>query len=136
MMSASEYSAGFELEENEKGNLSISFLQPGGSAWRSGQLHTGDVLVKVKSDGIEKEVAEMDDDELENMLGGTIMGDLELTVKTAAGEIKKVKLRKEKIDDEESIVKSYVLRGNKNIGYINLPGFYTREEDPAQVKQI
>ena len=129
MVSASEYSAGFELEENEKGNLSISFLQPGGSAWRSGQLHTGDVLVKVKSDGIEKEVAEMDDDELENMLGGTIMGDLEVTVKTAAGEIKKVKLRKEKIDDEESIVKSYVLRGNKNIGYINLPGFYTREEE-------
>jgi len=129
MMSASEFSAGFELEENDMGNLAISFLQPGGSAWRSGQLHTGDVLVRVKSEGIEKDVAEMDDDELDNLLSGTSMGELELTVKTTAGEIKTVKLRKEKIDDEESIVKSYVLYGKKNIGYINLPGFYTREEE-------
>ena len=48
-MSAAEYSAGFELEENDKGDLAISFLQPGGSAWRSGQLHTGDQLIKIKS---------------------------------------------------------------------------------------
>jgi carboxyl-terminal processing protease len=90
MMSASEYSAGFELEENDRGNLVISFLQPGGSAWRSGQLHTGDELVKVKSEGIEKDVAEMDGEELERMLGGTGMGDLYVTVKTTAGEIKTV----------------------------------------------
>jgi carboxyl-terminal processing protease len=128
-MSASEFSAGFELEENDKGDLVISFLQPGGSAWRSGQLHTGDQLVKIKSGGIEKEIVETDDeDELENMLGGTSAADLEITVKTAAGELKTVKLRKEKIDSEDDIVKSYVLQGNKNIGYINLPGFYSRED--------
>ncbi|MEP7236839.1 MAG: carboxy terminal-processing peptidase [Ferruginibacter sp.] len=129
-MSASEYSAGFELEENDKGDLAISFLQPGGSAWRSGQLHTGDQLIKIKSEGIEKDVSEIDDDdELDRMLGGNNQADLEVTVKTAAGELKTVKLRKEKIEDEESIVKSYVLQGNKNIGYINLPGFYSREDD-------
>jgi carboxyl-terminal processing protease len=128
-LSASEYSAGFELEENDKGDLVISFLQPGGSAWRSGQLHTGDQLVKIKSGSIEKEIVETDDeDELENMLGGTSAADLEITVKTAAGELKSVKLRKEKIDSEDDIVKSYVLQGNKNIGYINLPGFYSRED--------
>ncbi len=132
VMSASEYSAGFELEENDKGDLSISYLQPGGSAWRSGQLHTGDVLIKLKSEGIEKEIAEIEDgDELEKMLGGSSQADLEVTVKTAAGELKTVKLRKEKIDAEEGIVKSYVLHGNKNIGYINLPGFYSREDETS-----
>ncbi|MGB4842898.1 MAG: carboxy terminal-processing peptidase [Ferruginibacter sp.] len=129
-MSAAEYSAGFELEENDKGDLSISFLQPGGSAWRSGQIHTGDVLVKVKSDNVEKDIAEMnDDEELYNILGGSNQSELEVTVRTAAGELKTVKLRKEKIDAEEGIVKSYVLHGNKNIGYINLPGFYSREDE-------
>ncbi len=129
-MSASEYSAGFELEENDKGDLVISFLQPGGSAWRSGQLHTGDQLIKIKSEGVEKAITAMDDEaELERMLGGNNQADLEVTVKTAAGELKTVKLRKEKIEDEESIVKSYVLQGNKNIGYINLPGFYSREDE-------
>jgi carboxyl-terminal processing protease len=136
-MSASEYSAGFDLEENEKGEKAISFLQPGGSAWRSGQLHTGDLLVKVKTDGVEKTVADLDDDqELDNLLSGNNESELEITVRTTAGEMKTVKLSKEKITDEEGIVKSYVLHGNlpdrqagKNIGYINLPGFYSREND-------
>ncbi len=134
-LSASEYSAGFELEENDKGDIAIGFLQPGGSAWRSGQLHTGDILVKIKSEGIERVIAEITDEaELERILGGNNQADLEVTVKTAAGELKTVKLRQEKIADEEGIVKSYVLHGNKNIGYINLPGFYSREEDEKDVK--
>ncbi len=129
-MSATEFSAGFEVEDNDKGDLAISFLQPGGSAWRSGQLHTGDQLIKLKSEGIEKEITEITDDaELDKMLGGNNPADLEVTVKTAAGELKTVNLRKEKIDDEEGIVKSYVLHGAKNIGYINLPGFYSREDE-------
>ncbi len=128
-MSGSEYNAGFELEENDKGDLTIGFLQPGGSAWRSGQLHKGDVLVKIKTDGIEKDISEIEEEELEKMLGGNSQSDLEITIKTAAGELRSVKLRKEKIDDEQGIVKSYVLQSNKKIGYINLPGFYSREEE-------
>ena len=128
-MSASEFSAGFELEENDKGDLAINFLQPGGSAWRSGQLHTGDQLIKIKIDAVEKDIAETDEDELDRILGGNTPGDVEVTVKTAAGELKTVKLRKEKVDDEEGVVKSYVLHGGKNIGYINLPGFYSREDE-------
>jgi len=127
--SASEFSAGLDLSVNEKEEVVISFLQPGGSAWRSGQLHTGDVLIKVKSGTREKTVEEMSEDELENLLSGDSEADLEVTVRTASGELKTVKLHKEKISDDESIVKSYVLHGQKNIGYINLPGFYSREEE-------
>lgn len=130
MVTASEFSAGFELEKNEKGEKAISYLQPGGSAWRSGQLHTGDQLLKLKSGGVEKNINDIeDDDELKKMLTGTSQSDLEVTVRTAAGEEKTVKLSKEKITAEEGIVKSYVLHGSKNIGYINLPGFYSREDD-------
>lgn len=131
-MSASEYSAGFDIEENDKGDIVISFLQPGGSAWRSGKLHKGDVLVKLKVDGVEKNIADMDDDDLDKMLGGSSQSDIEVTIKTAAGELKTVKLSKEKTDSEEAVVKSYVLHGNKNIGYINLPGFYSREDDSVE----
>ena len=128
-MSASEYSSGFDLEENEKGDLSISYLQPGGSAWRSGQLHQGDVLLKVNVNGKEKEVADISEEELNSFLSGSNEDDVEITVKTAAGEIKNVKLSKEKVSDEGSVVKSYVLHGARNIGYINLPGFYSRESE-------
>ena len=127
MLSASEYSAGFDLEENDKGDLNISYLQPGGSAWRSGQLHTGDILIKVKVNGNEKRVEDLAEGELDRFLTGSSQDDLEITVKTASGEMKTVKLSKEKVSDDGSVVKSYVLRSGKNVGYINLPGFYSRE---------
>jgi len=114
LTSAAEYSAGFDLQENEKGDKTIGFLQPGGSAWRSGQLHSGDVLVKVKVDGKETDIADIeDDDELESLLSGTSESGIEVTVRTTAGELKNVKLTKEKINAEEGIVKSYVLHGKK-----------------------
>jgi carboxyl-terminal processing protease len=36
-----------------------------------------------------------------------------------------VVLRKEMMDAEENVVKSFILRGQRKIGYISLPGFYT-----------
>lgn len=124
--SASEYSAGLELEENERGEMAISFLQPGGSAWRSGKLFKGDILLKIKSNG---KVYELDTDldfDIENLFSGDNPEPIEITVKSAAGEVKTVLLQKEKITDEAEIVKSFVINEGKKIGYIQLPGFYSR----------
>jgi carboxyl-terminal processing protease len=129
LVSAMEYSAGLAIDENDKGDKTIGFLQPGGSAWKSGQLHKGDILLKVKINGVEKDVADMKADELEELLSGTKSGDIEITFKTAAGVVKTTKLLLEKVTDEEEKVKSYVVKSVKKIGYINLPGFYSREED-------
>ena len=38
------------IEENEKGEIAIVHLTPGGAAWRSNQLHVGDVFLKIKVD--------------------------------------------------------------------------------------
>ncbi len=131
-LSGSEYSVGFDVEENDKGDKTIGYLQPGGSAWRSGNLHKGDVLQKVKINEVEKEVEDIPAAELKNIIKGNSETDVEVTVKTVTGEQKKVKLSKEKIANEEGIVKSYVLHGSKNVGYINLPGFYSRENENAK----
>lgn len=127
-MSASEYSVGFDIEENDKGEPVVSFLQPGGSAWRNGQLHKGDVVTAVKVGKQFKNIADATDDELEEAFGGSARAETEIKVRTVTGENKTVKLAKEKISSEEDVVKSYVLSGSSNIGYINLPGFYSREE--------
>ncbi len=126
-VSAEEFTAGFTLEKDDKGNILIDYLQPGGSAWKSGQVHKGDELLKVKTEKQEYDVADLSEEEVEGLLGQN--GSLEITIKTIAGEEKKVKLAQEKITDEESVVKSYLLKADKNYGYISLPGFYSREEE-------
>ena len=126
-VSAEEFTAGFTLEENEKGERLIDHLQPGGSAWRSGQVHKGDVLLKIAIDKKEYNAADLSDSQISSLLGSS--GNMIMTVKTIAGEIKTVKLAQEKITDEESTVKSYLVKSTKTFGYIDLPGFYSRETD-------
>ncbi|HEU5147837.1 MAG TPA: hypothetical protein VFT90_14020, partial [Chryseosolibacter sp.] len=43
-LSNKDYYFGFMLDEDENGNVVISALAPGGSAWKSGALHVSDVL--------------------------------------------------------------------------------------------
>lgn len=131
-MSASEYSLGFDVEENDKGEPQVSFLQPGGSAWRNGELHKGDVLVAVRIGKEFKNITDLTESEIEAVFAGRDKSDTEIKVRTVTGEIKIVKLAKEKISSEEEVVKSYILKGNSNIGYINLPGFYSRENTAMQ----
>ncbi|MBL0144442.1 MAG: hypothetical protein IPP48_00375 [Chitinophagaceae bacterium] len=52
--SATEFSSGLDLEENDDGDIAIDYLQPGSSAWRSGQLHKGDVIQSVNVGGKKK----------------------------------------------------------------------------------
>ncbi len=131
-LSGFEYSTGMNLEQNEDGNYEVSRLEPGGNAWRTGQLHKGDIVLSIREGtGGERQLAEMDDEEVQQLLRGNSDVKVELSVKTAAGLTKKITLSKEKVTDDEGIVKSYVIHGQRRIGYIQLPGFYSRESESA-----
>jgi len=65
-------------------------------------------------------------EELEEVLDRSNLSALELTVRQSKGLRKTVVLKKEKIETEENTVKGFVLNGIKKIGYLSLPGFYTR----------
>ncbi len=130
-LSGFEYSIGMSLEQNEEGNYEVDRLEPGGSAWRSGELHKGDIVLSIKK-GNEPptELSDMDEDEVEALMSGSSDEKMELTVKTTAGITKKITLSKEKVTDDEGIVKSYVIgSGSQKTGYIQLPGFYSRESE-------
>ena len=127
LVSASEYTIGLDLVRGDKGELLIEYLEPGGSAWRNGKLHAGDQIIKIKLGVKEYLVERMEDAEISNLFTGKDNEAISITVKTRTGEQKRADLLFEKITDEESVVKSYVIQSEKNIGYINLPGFYSRE---------
>jgi carboxyl-terminal processing protease len=132
-MSGLEYSAGFEVDENDKGEWIISYLVPGGAAWRNGELHKGDIILKIKSgDKPELILSETSPERLGGILEGSSNEKITITVRTLAGVQKAVQLEKEKITDEEGIVKSFVLNGSKKIGYITLPGFYVKEGEETE----
>ncbi|MEO6722936.1 MAG: S41 family peptidase, partial [Ferruginibacter sp.] len=129
-MSGLEFSTGFEMDENEKGEWVITYLVPGGPAWRNGELHKGDVLLKIKSGNKpELDLADASTEQLGRILESSSNEKITITVRTISGAQKVAVLSKEKITNEEGVVKSYILTGAKKIGYITLPGFYVKEGD-------
>lgn len=129
-ISVNELSFGIVIEEDDKDNIIIGRLIPGGPAWKTNELNKGDILLNIKtSSGKKLDVEEFDFDEIENFLDVGEEKRIEITVRKSNGIQKTVSLEREQIRDEDNIVKSFVLNGEKKIGYISLPGFYTEWEN-------
>jgi carboxyl-terminal processing protease len=131
-LSTEAYFFGITLNENEKGQIVIDQLTPGGPAWKSGGLNKGDELLNLQWEG--KEVRDMTGatvEEVYDVLDEQIHERLVFKFRKADGTVKTVLLRKEKLDNEENIVKGFILKGEKKIGYILLPGFYTEWENES-----
>ncbi len=125
-LSTEAYFFGIGFKENDKGVVVIEKLSPGGAAWKSGEINKGDELVSLQWEG--KEAQDMTGASLEEVykvLDLSIHDKLMFRLRKADGTMSNVYLRKEKEENEENIVKSFVLKGDKKLGYILLPGFYT-----------
>jgi carboxyl-terminal processing protease len=104
----------------------ISAIMPGSSAWKSQELHVNDIIMGIRFDGTDSLTAEQCNiTDIESYLKVNSGKELYLTIRKQDGSIRNVWLRKEKINNEENSVKSFIINGASKIGYINLPAFYT-----------
>jgi carboxyl-terminal processing protease len=128
-MSTKTYSFGLGFGEDQFGNVLIEHLIPGGPAWKSGELHQGDVLTECQWQGQSGfDLTGIGLEEFVELLDRANPSSLELTVKQSTGLKKTVSLKKERIESEDNTVKGFVLKGLRKIGFISLPGFYTQWE--------
>jgi carboxyl-terminal processing protease len=129
-LSTEAFLFGIVFDEDESGKIIVDKLTPGGAAWKSGEVNKGDELISLHWEG--KEVQDMTGATLEEafeVMDQSNEDKLLFRFKKADGTVSMVFLRKEKASNEENIVKSFVLKGEKKIGYILLPGFYTEWEN-------
>lgn len=126
-LSTEGYLFGFQLKTNEVGDIVVDQLTPGGPAWKSGAIHTGDVLDRLRWEGGDwVELAGLDTHEAGLILDESNHQGLEIELHNIGGQQTKVFLKKEKMSDDGNVVKSFILQGEqRKIGYIYLPGFYT-----------
>lgn len=129
-LSTEAYFFGIVFNENESGKIVVDKLAPGGPAWKSGEINKGDELVSLHWEG--KELQDMTGASLEEVyevLDQSLHDRLLFRFKKVDGTTSMTFLRKEKSENEKNIVKGFVLKGEKKIGYILLPGFYTEWEN-------
>lgn len=119
---------GVELDETEDGEVTISSLLPGSTAFKSGVLNAGDKIIALQEPGQPIiSVTSFTLFQLDSVMNEAKSDRLIVTVKKPDGTTKQVTLSKERFateEDEEDKVQGYVLKGAKNIGYISIPDFY------------
>ncbi len=121
---------GFSMGANEEGEIVIGELKPGSAAWNSGNIYADDKIVQVKTrQGKVVNAKDAGYNEVSKVLDEADNEEIELTLKSADGNIRKVKLAKQEAKNEENLVRGYLLSGEKKIGYIALPSFYTTWND-------
>jgi carboxyl-terminal processing protease len=123
------YYFGFSLADNDKHEIIISNLMPGSAAWKCGQLNKDDVVLQIQWEGQEPvDLTESTAEEVDEMIDESKKTKITLTVRKANGMVSSVSLEKEKVENDDQHVKSFILSGKRKIGYIYLPGFYTEWE--------
>lgn len=120
---------GFNLKEEEDGSVKVEDLAPGSPAFKSGQINKGDKIESVQWENQQPiDVAEGGLKQLSEVLGISNHEKAILKIKKPDGSERTVTLFKEELEDdgEGNKVKSFLLKGNKNIGFISLPAFLRR----------
>ncbi|HEY8734826.1 MAG TPA: S41 family peptidase, partial [Puia sp.] len=118
---------GFSLGEG-KDATEITHLKPGSPAYKSGLIHEGDEILALQWEGNEEvDVSDASTEEVNAFISGDHGKSLSLTLKKSDGTTRKVMLQKEitALDDDNSRVRSFILKGEHRVGFISLPAFYT-----------
>ena len=127
-LSAKAGSFGFKIISKE-GKLFISKLVPGGPAWKSNIIHSGDELIKVATSKTKlSDLICLEAYEVESLINNSQDNWVELELKGKDGNVQKIKLVKELMQVEDNRVNSCIFKGGINVGYLSLPDFYTSGE--------
>ncbi len=125
---------GITYIKNNSGEFEISSLMPGSSAWLSGEIHTGDVIISLEfGDGPRIELQGMTRYEASQLFQKTDSKELKIELRNKQHEIIEVLLYKGKVYSDDDIIKTAVLEGEKKIAYISLPDFYTNWTDTSSL---
>jgi carboxyl-terminal processing protease len=131
-ISSKTLSWGFDFAENKIGQSTINRILPGGPAWNSNVIHQGDVVTELNfENGLVLDPLDYSSNELNNELKNPDRLRIKITLQRLDGKSEAVRLEKSEADSEENSVQGFVLKGEKKIGYIHLPAFYTNWDDPS-----
>lgn len=125
---------GINYRKNERGEIEITHVSPGSSAWLSGDVHEGDIIETVKF-GSDPRISTkgMTRYELSKYFDESQSKELELGLRDKQDDQKIVSLIKSRIYSDEDIIKTAILEGPKKLGYISLPDFYTSWSDTSSL---
>lgn len=125
-LSTSNLSLGLNITFNEKEEIIVEDIVPGGPAAKSEKFEKEDVILKVSNKkGEEYLVSCASIEKIGELIYSDSNAEIELTIQKKNGNIQAVLLKKEVMKTNANSVFSYIVEKETRIGYINIPSFYS-----------
>lgn len=129
-LSDESLSFGFDLDRNERGQLKVASIVPGGAAWLSNKINEGIILSSVIVNGKVRDFSCIRYSEAMSFLNSSTVKSAKFVFEMESGVLDTVSLSKTLVSVQENIVQSFILKDSTStIGYIYLPSFYTSENE-------
>jgi carboxyl-terminal processing protease len=125
-LSTSGLSLGLNVTLNEKEEIIISEIVPGGPADRTKKFEKDDVILKVSNKkGEEYLVSCAPLDKIGELIFSDANEQIELTIQKKNGNILPILLKKQVMKATANTVYSFIVEKETKMGYINIPNFYS-----------
>ena len=129
-LSDESLSFGFDLDRNERGQLKVASIIPGGAAWLSNKINEGIILNAVIANDKVRDFSCIGYGEAMDFLNSSTLKSAKFIFEMESGVLDTISLNKTLVSVQENIVQSFILKDSTStIGYIYLPSFYTSENE-------
>ncbi|GLB50123.1 tail-specific protease [Neptunitalea sp. Y10] len=122
-------SIGLKFSKTDNGNIVVSEIQAGCTAWKENLVEIGDEILTITANNIPLEMNCISLETLYNFIYNPENKILHFRIKKkSSNTTTTINLKKEAIHIADNTVDSFILKGTNKVGYIKLPGFYTSED--------
>jgi carboxyl-terminal processing protease len=122
------YSFGIKTKKGSNGEISIAYIVPGSSAFKHADIDEEDKIISLSSDNETLEAYCVSSETVENFINDSAHKELDFKIKKRNGQVKTVRLKKTKVNNDVNSTTGYIIEKERPIGYIEIPSFYTDME--------
>lgn len=124
-ISTENYSLGLYVSQNDKEQIIVEEIVPGGPAYKADKIDKGDQIIKLAANNAEYTVSCASMETISNIVNSDTYKTVVLTLRKKDGSVYSVSLEKKVMKAEDHSVYSFVLGDKNPVGYIKVPSFYT-----------
>lgn len=127
-LSSNELTFGLLTDKDNNGDIVISYITPGSPADKNGGFSENDILKSVSSQGKTLETLCLSNNDILSFLNEELNNTVNFKIKKENGNVKTIQLTKAKTKVKENELTGFLVGEDSNIGYINIPSFYTNDD--------
>ncbi|WP_294823529.1 carboxy terminal-processing peptidase [uncultured Flavobacterium sp.] len=124
-ISTENYSLGLYVSQNEKEQIIVEEIVPGGPAYKADKIDKGDQIIKLAANNAEYTVSCASMEKINDIVNSDTYRTVVLTLRKKDGSVYSVSLEKKVMKADDHSVYSFVLGDKNPVGYIKVPSFYT-----------